>query len=503
MPSGTTARPRRTKAPPMRKLALLIATALTGCNFAPAYRRPVAPISAAYPTGMTPNVVGSLPTASEVGWREYFGDPRLQALIAAALERNRNLAESVARIEQARAQYRIQDSQRLPTIDVNSTGTRSRQPTSALGFGDALGGGAAAPSAIELTQYTADVGVSAFELDFWGRLRNLAEAERARYLASIEGARAFRLTLIAQVASAYFDIRGGEERIALAERSISGRREGVRIARLRLDAGVTSTVDADQAELLLTQAQTELADVRRSTEVSANLLELLAGGPIRTPLPPGRPLVQAQQVRAIEAGLPSALLVDRPDILEAEYNLRAANANIGALRALFFPNISLTAAYGFASPVLGDLFDGGSTAWNAGGAINLPIFDWGRRRAQVRQGRAQAAELIATYQVTVQAAFQDVADALVGRRRYAEQIAAQERTVAAQRRIARAARLRYDNGIAIYLEVLDAERNLFTAEQQLVELRTIELQNAVTLYTALGGGAADRAAPLPDVLPTP
>jgi len=325
-----------------------------------------------------------------------------------------------------------------------------------------------------------------FELDLWGRVRNLAEADRQRYLASVEGARAFRLSLIAQVAAAYFDIRASEERTILAERSLEGRREGVRIALLRLDAGVTSTVDHDQAVLLLTQAQTELADIRRTMEQARNLLDVLVGGPVTGPLPPEAPL--ANQVRTIDPGLPSDLLASRPDILQAEHGLRAANADIGAARAAFFPSISLTGSFGFASTALGDLFKDRNQAWSYGGALGLPIFDWGRRSAQLKLSKAQADELVAAYQRAVQGAFQQVADGLIGRQRYAEQIVAQTRTVEAQRRLARTARLRYDNGIAIYLEVLDAERNLFSAGQQLLQLRAVELQNAVGLYTALGGG---------------
>ncbi|MFT3967631.1 MAG: efflux transporter outer membrane subunit, partial [Sphingobium sp.] len=396
------------------------------------------------------------------------------------------LAQSLARVAQARAQYRIQESQRLPALEANGQGTRSRQPLSALGVGASPDAGA-----IEFTQYTANVGVSAFELDLWGRVRNLAEGERQRYLATEQGARAFWLSLIAQVAAAYYDVRAGQERIALAQRTLEGRREGVRIAQKRLDAGVTSTVDYDQSVLLLTQAQTELADLQRTTEQASNLLDVLTGGPVAGPLPAVKPLDPMEQVRMLDPGLPSALLAARPDILEAEYNLRGANADIGAARAAFFPTISLTGTYGFASPALDSLFDKDSRAWSLGGALNLPIFDWGKRAAQVKVSRAKADELTAAYQRAVQGAFQEVSDALVARRRLAEQIEAQGATVTAQRRLARTARQRYDNGIAIYLEVLDAERNLFAAEQQLLQLRATDLQNSVSLYVALGGGLVE------------
>lgn len=470
----------------MRKAALLLIVTLSGCNFAPQYREPVAPVSGNYPVATAPHHA-SAPFATELGWRDFFLDPRLRALIALGLERNRDLAQSYARIDQARAQYRVQETKRLPTIDANASAMRLRQP----GVGSALPGEDSSAGGVEYNQYAVSGDVSAFELDLWGRVRNLTEAQRQRYLASIDGARAFRLSLIAQIASAYFAIRGGEEQIRLAEQSLEGRREGVRIARLRLDAGVTSTVDHDQAVLLVTQAETELADIQRTTEQTRNLLDVLIGGPHDKALPESAPA--GEQVRTIEPGLPSALLAHRPDILQAEHNLRAANANIGAARAAFFPSISLTGSFGFVSTALGNLTESGSQSWNFGGALNLPIFDWGRRQAQVRLSKAEAAELTAAYQRTVQGAFQEVSDALVGRRRYAEQIDAQIRALQAQQRLARTARLRYDNGIAIYLEVLDAERNLFSAGQQLIQLRTAELQNAVSLYTALGGGLFESA----------
>jgi len=255
-----------------------------------------------------------------------------------------------------------------------------------------------------------------------------------------------------------------------------------------MDAGVTSSVDYDQAAALLTQAETQLAELRRTVAQSQNLLTVLVGGPITGPLPAGRRLGDQNQFAAIEPGLPSALLVNRPDVLQAEQQLLAANANIGAARAAFLPSISLTGLAGFVSPALRNLIDGNSQQYQVQGAALLPIFDWGRRNAQLRLSRAQADELTAAYQRTVQGAFREVADALVARRRFAEQIEAQTRAVEAQRRLARTARLRYNNGISIYLEVLDAERNLFSAEQQLLTLRSSALQNDVTLYVALGGG---------------
>lgn len=464
---------------------LALTSALAGCNLAPQYRQPIAPVSATYP-----EAVSGTRTAAEIGWREFFADEQLKAYIAAALANNRDLAQAVARVAQARAQYRIQDAQRLPALDATAGAARTRVPLNSLGFGNAIPGAGDAqnPTSITYNQFSLGARVSSFELDFWGRVRNLAEAQRRQYLATVEAERAFRLSLVGQVAATYLQIRAAEEQIALAEQTVTSRREGLGIAKRRMDAGVTSSVDYDQAAALLTQAETQLAELRRTVAQSQNLLTVLVGGPITAPLPAGRRLGDQNQFAAIEPGLPSALLVNRPDVLQAEQQLLAANANIGAARAAFLPSISLTGLAGFVSPALSSLIDGNSTQYQVQGAALLPIFDWGRRNAQLKLSRAQADELTAAYQRTVQGAFREVADALVARRRYAEQIEAQSRAVDAQRRLARTARLRYTNGIAIYLEVLDAERNLFSAEQQLLTLRSAALQNDVTLYVALGGG---------------
>ncbi len=275
---------------------------------------------------------------------------------------------------------------------------------------------------------------------------------------------------------------------------MTGRREGVRLARLRMDAGVTSTVDFDQAALLVTQAETELADLRRTTQQAENLLTVLVGGPITAPLPAARPLSDPAQMMVVQPGLPSEMLLNRPDILQAEQRLRAANANIGVARASFLPQISLTGLLGFISPTLSGLISNDSVQYNVGANATQSILTWGKASAGIALTKAQADEMIAAYQRATQQGFREVADALVARKRYAEQIEAQTRAVNAQRRLARVARLRYDNGLSIYLEVLDAERNLFAAEQQLLALRSAQLQTEVSLYVALGGGLKESAA---------
>lgn len=475
----------------MRKsLTMLALLATAGCNFAPAYKQPVMPVSAQFVDG-TPQPSPDNRLATDLGWRDFFGDERLRALIEAALTNNRDLAQSLARVAQARAQFRVADAARLPQVDLNGQYSRSRQPIGSLPIPGG-GGGGTGPSAIELENWSADVGVSSFELDLWGRVRNLSAQARAQYLASVQGVRAFRLSLISQVAATYYQILSGEERIAYAERSLAARERGLVVAKKRLDAGITSTIDYDQTALLVTQARSDLAALRLKVGQDRNLLEVLVGGPIDTALPPGRPLESSGQFARIDAGLPSDLLRSRPDVLEAEFNLRTANANIGAARAAFFPTISLTGMFGFISPSLGDLFKSGNKTWSYAGNATLPLFDGGKRQAELKLSRAQADELAAKYQSVVQTAFREVADALVARRRYVEQVDALKDAVTAQERLALTARRRYDQGLSIYLEVLDAERGLFDAQQQLTDLKSTSLQNDVSLYVALGGGTKER-----------
>lgn len=460
--------------PKLRTIAILAsASALTACNMAPRHERPALPTASQYPAAFANDRVPGQ-RATELGWRRFFADPRLEALVAQALVRNRDLAVAVAQIEEARGLYRIQAADRLPTIGASGDINRSRTN---LGTGP-----------ITANRYSVGVGVTGFELDFWGRVKNLSEAARSQYLATAEAERAFRLSLIRDVASTYFASREADERIRLAEATVKSRQDELRLAKRRLDAGVTSGLDFRQAELLLTQAETELSGLKLAKAQADNFLAVLTGGPVATPLPAPMTLAQQAAMPALAAGLPSDLLVARPDILATEERLRAARANIGAARAAFFPSISLTGNAGFASGALGDLFKGDSFTWSFGPSISLPIFDWGRNKANLTVAEARENIAVATYERTVQGAFREVADALAGRLYYAEQVASQERGLEATRRIARLARLRYREGVSSYLEVLDAERNLFAAEQALISLRRAQADNLATLYVALGGG---------------
>ena len=461
----------------------LVAGLTSGCSLAPPYHQPPLPI----PTTFAAEEARGARAASSIKWRDYFGDPRLRAYIAAALDNNRDLAAAVARIAEAHANFRIQNAQRLPELDLGGSGTRAQTPISVL---ESQGGGSSTPGAktsVTSNLYGAQVAVTAFEIDFWGRVHNLSEAQRRQYLASVEGADAFRLALISDVASTYLSIVAGEEGIALAQRTLDARQEGYNIAKIRLDAGVTSSVDYDQSALLVWQAKTQLADLQRTTEQARDALMVLVGGPTTTEAPPGRSIADQNLLGPIDPGLPSDLLANRPDIRQAEQNLRGANASIGAARAAFFPTINLTGNYGYESPALSNLFKSASQAWLFGGSVDLPIFDWGQRKARLDLSKAQQRELIANYQKTVQTAFREVADALVARRHYEEEILSNEETVKSDTNLSETTELRYQNGVSTYLEVLDARRNLFSAQQSLIQLKSAALQNSVTLYIALGG----------------
>lgn len=470
----------------VRLFALLLLAVLGACNFAPTYQEPTAPVPERFDgTGNSEGAAdaeGARP-ANEVGWQEFFGDPRLRSLIAKALHDNRDLAASVARVEQARAVYRIQNAERLPQAGVGAGATRTGAPLAALEPGLETGSSATAV----FNQYNVQAALSSFEIDFWGRVANQSEAARRRYLATVEGARAFQLTLIANVAATYYASVSTQEGIELAHGTLASRRYGLEIAKLRVDAGVISLTDYDQARILVTQAEGQLAELQRNAGQLDNRLMILVGGPLAQPLPAPRPIADAGQFDRLAAGLPSDLLNRRPDILQAEQQLRAANADIGAARAAWFPRIALTGNFGYVSPEFGSLLQSDRQIWSAGASASLPIFDGGQRSAVLAQTQARRDELVAQYQRTVQTAFAEVSDALIARRRYHEQTLSQEQAVAAQKRLAETAELRYQNGIAIYLEVMDAKRNQFIAEQQLIQLRALELQNAVSLYVALGG----------------
>jgi outer membrane protein, multidrug efflux system len=461
-----------------KRPAALVALILAGCSMQPKYVRPAEPTAPVYPAYVYPGSAG--PRAVEVEWRSFFRDPRLQMLIATALQNNRDLRTAVYRIDEARGLYHIRRADQVPNIDATASASRSRTA------------GADGVPPITSNRFEIGTGVASFELDFWGRVRSLTESARANYLATIHAQRSFQIGLIADVADAYLTERELDARIAVAEETVLTRTRALEIGKQRLDAGITSALDYRDIETLLTQAQTELANLELNRAEARNALTFLVGGPVVGPLPAPLPLASQGIVENISPGLPSELLVNRPDILEAEEQMRAANADICAARAAFFPQISLTGALGFASAALGSLLGNNALTWNFGGNATLPIFDGGRNKGNLDVAVARHGIATAGYERTIQKAFREVSDRLGDRKWLVDRLASQERGVAAQRARADLARQRYENGVANYLEVLDAQRELFAAEQLAMATQREQLTNAVDLYVALGGGLDNR-----------
>ena len=460
-------------------LATVLLSVMAGCATTTTYERPQTPLTEKYNlTGL--DLDPSMSPATKLGWREYFLDSQLQSLIARTLENNRDMRVAMARVQEARALYGIQRADQLPTISAGAQASRSRVPADLSITG----------SSLISSQYQATLNLSTWELDFWGRVRNLKEAALESYLASTEAARAIRISLVAQVANLYLLERELDERLATARQALLSRGEAHRIMSRRYQVGATSKLDATQTELLLNQAGAELTILERQREQAHNALTLVVGTP--QPSDP-HPLskVEAGFVRDITPGLPSDLLLDRPDVLAAEHGLKAAHANIAAARAAFFPRISLTAGLGTGSAELSGLFGSDSQVWNFVPSLSLPLFDAGRIQANVDLAEARKVRAVAEYEQTVQGAFREVADALADRRWLARQVKVQRDNLATQTERVRLSELRYMNGAAAYLEVLDAERDRFAAEQVLAQTRRALLASAVNLYAALGGGDAN------------
>lgn len=455
-------------------LAMLAAGVLTGCSLAPKYERPDAPIANVYPEAPAEQAERN---TADIGWREFFPDQRLQALITAALENNRDLRMAALRIEEARALYNIQWADRLPTLNGVASGNRGRTP------GDLTGTGVSSVS----SSYQVGLSLASFELDFFGRVRSLSDAALAQYLATEEARRAAHITLVAEVAKAYLSERSSAEQQELAQRTLEARQATYKLAQQRFEVGASSALDLRENEVLVHSARATLAAVTRQRAQAINALTLLVGKPLGE-LPAPQTLSEQNIVTDIPPGLPSDLLTRRPDIRSAEQRLIASNANIGAARAAFFPRISLTAGIGSASSDLSGLFEAGSRTWSFVPQLVLPIFDAGRNRANLDLTQVRKNIAIADYEKTIQVAFREVADTLVARGTLDEQIEAQRASQEAQAERLKLAETRYKSGIVSSLDVLDAQRELFLAQQQLVQVRLLRLTNAVDLYRALGGG---------------
>ena len=452
------------------------ALAGSGGPFPPPTGPPEPPVAAGWPGNAAAGESGG--AVDQIGWRTFFAEPALQAVIQQALENNRDLRIATLRVEQARAAWRIQRSGRFPTVGAEAGIGRGQTPIDLSVTGRSF----------TATQYSADLDLS-WELDFWGRVRNLEGSALESFLATDEARQAATLSLTSAVARTWLQQRELDERIALADQTLTTRREAARIARRRHEIGSSSRFDMIQADSLLAQAEGERVALIQAREQTTNALTLLIGAPAPiTALPLSQ--VETALSADLPAGLPSDLLITRPDIRAAEHQLRGANADIGVARAAYFPRIALTGLLGSATTDLDHLFDGtDNRKWTFAGGATAPIFNAGRIHANVAAARAQREIAVAQYERAIQSAFREVADGLAAQRGLTEQVEVRRRVLASLTERSRLAGLRYGSGAAAYIEVLDAERDRFAAEQALASARGALLANRVTLYAALGGGA--------------
>jgi multidrug efflux system outer membrane protein len=457
---------------------LALTLLLSGCvNLAPKYERPAAPVAGDFPTLGGTNASGN-PVANQapvdIAWQQFFTDARLKRLIELSLANNRDLRIAIANIEQARAGYQIQRSQQFPALGAAYNGSR-------VSGHDANG-----PDVIN-SNYQAGLAVTAFELDLFGRVRNLSQAALAQFLATEEARKATQISLVSSVANTYLQALSDDEQLTLTRQTLKTREESLRLTKLRFQNGVVSKLDVDSAQSLVDNARFVLQQQLRQRAQDDNLLTLLVGQPLPADLPAGGTLASTN-LPDLPAGLPSDLLVGRPDILSAEQQLIAANANIGAARANYFPRISLTAQGGSASTELSNLFSSGTWGWSFGQAVTMPIFDFGRTRGGVDSAKAARDAAVAAYERSIQTAFREVSDALAGQATFSEQLRAAQSAAASEADRYNLAERRYQTGTSSYLDLLDAQRSLFTAQLTAVQANLARLQNQVTLYRVLGGG---------------
>ncbi|MBB6256297.1 multidrug efflux system outer membrane protein [Xanthomonas arboricola] len=481
----------------MTLTAIAVAGVLSGCTLMPRYARPDAPVPERFAgtelsTASTTTDAASPEQAidiANIGWRQVFTDPALQQVIALALENNRDLRVAALNIEVARAQYRVERAALLPAVQGTGTANNARTPSEL-----------AIPGQPQVFRtYSANIGVSAYELDLFGRVRSLKEQALQQFLSTAEARRSTHISLVAEVATAYLTLAADQQLLQLAQSTLSSQGDSYRLQQRSFELGVASQLSLRQAQ---TTVETARVDVERYTAQVAqdrNALVLLVGTQVPAELlPQALPdgaSVDGNVLASVPAGLPSQLLQRRPDILEAERNLRAANANIGAARAAFFPSISLTASTGSSSSSLSHLFDSGTRAWSFVPTLTLPIFNAGRNRANLDMAKANRDIEVAQYEKAIQSAFREVSDALAQRETLGRQLQAQQALVDATADSYRLSQARFERGVDSYLQALDAQRALYSAQQNLITTQLSRFTNLTTFYKAMGGGWLQSADP--------
>jgi multidrug efflux system outer membrane protein len=469
-------------------LPVLVAVALAGCSLAPTYERPDAPVPSQYPDrdavensgpGSARSAAPGVAFSSDLGWSEFVRDPQLKALIALALDNNRDMRIAVERVQEAQSLYGIVQSDRYPAIGVGANAQITRDP-------EALRGTSGSGSVSRY--YQAGVGLTSFELDFFGRVRNLSEAAYQQFLATAQARRTVHINLVALVAETYFRLRTAQELGILMKNTLESRESTLSLVQARYDSGVASSLDLNQARGQLETVRADQAAIRRAEAQAKNALQLLLGTEAPANLPKAAIFGRDQVLTAIPVGLPSELLERRPDIMAAENALRASNANIGAARAAFFPNISITGLLGFASPQLGGLFSAGNRFWQFSPQLQMPLFAGGSLTANLDLAKVRKNIAVAQYEKSIQTAFREVADALAGEATYSSQLDALRALEASAAESLRLARMRYETGIDSFLQVQNAEVNLYATQQTFLQTGMESLLNRVELYKALGGG---------------
>jgi multidrug efflux system outer membrane protein len=458
-------------------LVTLIAIVPAGCTMIPHYQRPAAPIVGNFSNFTATNESH----AAEIGWRQFIAEPRLQTLVEIALTNNLDLRVAMLNVEQSRAQYRVTRAASFPEIDGSGSFTRAK--SSATGFGSTSGS-----SSFTYNQWSASIGTSAYEIDLFGRVRSLNRQALEKFFTTGEARRAAQISLVAEIATEYFALRQAQEQLALARQTVQTVQGSYELNKASFDAGAVNELDLRTAEGQVETAKINVLTYDLQRAQAENALTLLVGQPLPAELPAAKNLGGTNLLAEIAPGLPSELVQRRADILEAEHTLKAANANIGAARAAFFPRITLTTSMGTTSSQLSELFGAGTGVWSFSPQVTLPIFTGGQTMADLEAAKISNRIEIANYQKAIQTAFREVSDALAATGTYAQQIEGEEKLVATQQRRFDLANLRYRQGEDSYLNVLSAQQDLYTAQQGLLAAQYNKLASQIALYQALGGG---------------
>ncbi len=500
---------------PARAAAVCLAALLGGCSLIPDYLRPDLPVAESYPTGGAYRSAKQTPeqaaiAADAIGWREFFTDPRLQQLIDIAIRNNRDLRVAVLNVAAAQAQFRVQRADLFPHISLSNLAEygqlpeSSSIPTSGTGAGAPTGGSTvtaptstsqSGPKHTSYRYYSSGIGFTSYELDVFGRLRSLSEQAFEQYLGYEASARSSQISLVAEVATGYLAVLADQALLNITRETVASEQQNYDLTNAMVQGGTSTLLSLRQAETALDTAKANLALYARQAAQDENALVLLLGQPLPADLPVGNGLDQQALMSDLPSGLPSDVLLRRPDVIAAEHNLIAANANIGAARAAFFPSVTLTGSGGVGGSQLSRLFTAGGLTWSFAPQINVPIFTAGQNQGNLDLAKIQKNVQVATYEKTIQTAFREVSDALAARGTYIDQVAAQQQLVDAAADSLRLSTLRFRSGVDNYLPVLTAQQTLYSAQQQLLSLKQAQLANLVTLYKALGGGWNEHTPP--------